>query len=377
MNLKQAIVLTALLCATLALPAAALEPIKIGMVAELTGANAKTGIPELEGAKLAVEEINKAGGVLGRPLELKITDSESTAPGSVLAFSQLVSAGGLAAVIGPVRSTQVLAMMPAILAAGIPTLIGGTDYTLTHANNPWVFRVRPHDGYSSKAIADFGVNTLKLKKWAIVHATDTFGIGGKTRLSEALQALGVTPVVVQSVNTGAQDFTPAVQAIKQSGADILATYITSASDAGVFAKQLRQQGVSGPWIGSASIATLTAIQEAGDALHGTYSTADFVAEANPEAQAFGKKYQKRFGAKPDHHPGWTYDAVNVIARAIKNGRSTKPEAVQKAIRSIRAHKGALGTYSYDQNGDGLHGYNMIKNDHGSIVFIKHIAFQPK
>jgi branched-chain amino acid transport system substrate-binding protein len=364
-----------IVCAVFSAPVSALEPIKIGLVAESTGANAETGRYQVYGATLAAEEINNAGGVLGRPLEIKVEDSQSTNSGSALAFSRLMDERGLIAVVGPVRSTQILAMMPSILTAGIPTMIGGTDYTLTHAGNPWVFRVRPHDGYSTKAVVDFGVNTLKRKKWAIVYTTDTFGIGGKNGLLEALQASDIAPVIVQSININAPDFTPVVQAIKQSGADILATYIPRANDQALLAKELRQQGVAISWIGSASIATGTAVREGGEALHGTYAASNFVPDSSPQAQEFNKKYQEKFAIAADHYSAWVYDAVHLLALAAKNANSTKPDAIRKAMLSIKGHKGAQGAYSYDQHGDGLHGYSIVKNERGKIVFVKYIAFQ--
>ena len=167
----------------------AADTLKIGVVNEITGPQAEGGLFTVNGLKLAVDEINKGGGVLGKRLELRIEDNASTNPGTVLAFSRLVSEGGLAGIIGPIRSTQIQAIAPTIAKAGIPTMIGGSEPGLTHMNNRWVFRARPNDTYSSRVIADFGVNTLKLRKWAIVHSTDAFGTGGKTALVAALKTL--------------------------------------------------------------------------------------------------------------------------------------------------------------------------------------------
>ena len=173
-------------------------------------------------------------------------------------------------------------------------IMGGTDYTLTHTNNPWLFRARPNDGYSARVIADYGVNTLKLKKWAVMHATDAFGNGGKNNLVEALKELGITPVTIQGFTSNSQDFTQIVLAIKQSGADIVASYITNSPDVGIFAKQLRQLGVTATWLGSASLSTDTAIKLAGEALYGTYSVADYAAASSPETTAFAKKYEEKY-----------------------------------------------------------------------------------
>jgi len=355
----------------------AAESLKIGVVNEVTGPQAEAGQFTVNGIKLAQDEINKAGGVLGRPIELRIEDNGSTNPGTVLAFSKLTSEGGLAAIIGPIRSTQIQAASPTIAKAGVPTMIGGTDTSLTHVNNPWVFRARPNDSYSSRVIADFGVNTLKLKKWAIVHSTDAFGSGGMKALIEALKALGVTPVLVQGYTNNSQDFTPIVLAIKKSGADILATYMTNSPDVGIFAKQMRQLGVSMPWVGSPSIISVTALNLAGESLYGTYAIADFTTDADEQSRAFTKKYRDKYGINPDTFASWAYDALHILAIAIQKANSTDAEAVRKAILGINGYKGVEGTYVFDQNGDGLHGYSVVKNEGGKIAFIKRVEFPPQ
>ena len=157
----------------------AAEPLKIGMVAPLTGAAAEVGHYQTQGAKLAAEEVNKVGGVLGRPIELVIEDSQSTNPGSVLAFSKLAGDKDIPAFIGPTFSTQIQAIAPDIQRLGKPVMIGGTDPQLTHMGNPWLLRFRPNDTYSARVIADYGVKTLDKKKWAIVHSTDAFGTSPK------------------------------------------------------------------------------------------------------------------------------------------------------------------------------------------------------
>jgi branched-chain amino acid transport system substrate-binding protein len=132
--------------AAVSLQAQAVDSIKVGMMTESTGPNAEAGIYQINGAKMALEEVNNAGGVLGRPLELRIEDNQSTNPGSVLTVSKLTSGGDMTALIGSVRSTQIQAVSPIVLKVGLPMVVGGTDYRLTHAGNPWIFRARPNDG---------------------------------------------------------------------------------------------------------------------------------------------------------------------------------------------------------------------------------------
>ena len=365
-------------CATLLLAPGAHavepEPIKIGVINMLTGPFAEGGSFQVNGLQLALEDVNKAGGILGHPVELHTEDNASTNPGTVLAFSKLFTDPAIKAIVGPIASTQIQAASPAIAKAGIPTMIGGTDPSLTRVNNKWVFRARPNDLYSSKVIADFGVNTLKLKKWAIVHATDAFGQGGAKALTEALQALGVTPILDQGYTSNTQDFAPIVLAIKKSGVEVLGTYMTVPADQAIFAKQLRQLGVNIQWVGSPTTAAVTTRNLAGDALYGTYAVADFNAEANEAARDFTKRYRERFGIYPDNFASWSYDALHILALAMNNANSTEPEAVRKAILAIKGYKGLEGTYEFDARGDGLHGYNVVRNEGGKIVFIKRVDF---
>src|SRR6201994_3948692 len=348
--------------------------IKIGMCAPVTGPAAESGGYAIKGAKLALEAVNKAGGILGKQAELIIEDDQTTNPGIVLAFSKLAAQSDIVAFLGSIRSTQVHAMAPDVLKLGKPVMIGGTDPNLTHMGNQWLFRFRPNDSYSGRVIADYGVNTLGKKKWAVLHSTDAFGTAGGKALSEALTKLGAPSVLDQGYANQSQDFTPVVLAIKQSGADILGSYFTFENDLGIFGRQLRQLGVNIPWVGSPSITNVTALKLAGPALYNTYGVADYAEDSSDASKAFGKIYRDSVKVAPDNQASWTYDAINVLAGAIKAANSTDPGKVREAILATKKFPGAEGEYNFDQNGDGLHGYNVVKNDKGNIVFDKHIEF---
>src|SRR3954466_13402617 len=193
--------------------------IKIGMCAPVTGPAAESGGYAIKGAKLAVEAINKAGGVLGKQLELIVEDDQTTNPGIVLAFSKLAANPDIVGFLGSIRSTQVHGMAPDVLKLAKPVMFGGTDPNLTKLGNPWLFRFRPNDSYSGRVIADYGVKTLGKKKWAVLHSTDAFGTAGGKALTDALKKLDAPPVLDQGYANNSQDFTPVVLAVKQSGAD--------------------------------------------------------------------------------------------------------------------------------------------------------------
>jgi branched-chain amino acid transport system substrate-binding protein len=348
--------------------------IKIGMCAPVTGPAAESGGYAIKGAKLALEAVNKAGGILGKQAELIVEDDQTTNPGIVLAFSKLAAEPDIVAFLGSIRSTQVHAMAPDVLKLGKPVMIGGTDPNLTHMGNQWLFRFRPNDSYSGRVIADYGVNTLGRKKWAVLHSTDAFGTAGGKALSAALEKLGSPAVLDQGYANQSQDFTPVVLAIKQSGADILGSYFTFENDLGIFARQLRQLGVNIPWVGSPSIVNITALKLAGPALYGTFGVADYAEESSDAAKTFGKAYRDIAKVAPDNQSSWPYDAINVLAAAINKAGSTDSAKIREAILATQKFPGAEGEYNFDQNGDGLHGYNIVKNEKGTITFDKHIEF---
>lgn len=352
----------------------AADTIKIGMVVPLTGSIADAGHYGVQGAKLAVEEVNKAGGVLGRQIELVIEDDQSLNPATVLAFTKLADDKNIVAFLGPTRSTQIQSIAPSVKQAGRPMMIGGTDPSLTLAGNPWLFRFRPNDTYTARVMSDFGLNKLGKKKWAIVHATDAFGTTAKTLFADALKSQGVTPVMVEGQPNNSPDCTAVALAVKQSGADVLATFITFEADVAIFARQLRQLGVNVVWLGSPSITTTTARKLAGATLFGTYAVADFHPEANPEAKAFSEKYLAAYKTTPDFFGSWPYDAVHVLAKAITAAGSVDPQKIRDALLAVKGYQGVEGTYNFDKNGDGLHGYNIVRNDNGNIVVEKRIDF---
>jgi branched-chain amino acid transport system substrate-binding protein len=223
-------------------------------------------------------------------------------------------------------------------------------------------------------IASYGVQTLGKKNWALVHSTDAFGASGNKLLAGALDKLGAKVVTDQGYPNQSQDFTPVVLAIKSSGADIIGSYFTYENDQAIFARQAKQLGLTIPWIGSASTVAAATLKLAGPAVWGTYAVADYAADSSPEAKEFAKLYGAVSSAQPDLQSAWPYDAIRVLSVGINKAGSTDPDKIRDAMLSIKGYKGAEGEYNFDQFGDGLHGYNIVRNEKGSIVFDKHIEF---
>jgi branched-chain amino acid transport system substrate-binding protein len=346
------------------------KPIKIGQIIAMTGEAAESGKYHKQGAELAVEQINAAGGINGRKLTVVLEDDQTTNPGAVAAFQKLMEDPEIVMIITPSRSTQIQALLPTINEAKFPAAIGGTNYGLTHSGSQWVFRFRPHDGMSAKVMAKYLVEDLGQKKVAVVHASDAFGNGGRDLVVPAVKALGAEVVFVQGYNNGEKDFTAVVQGLKKSGATGLATYMTFGTDLGVFARQMKQLGVDVKWVGSPSITAVDSRNLAGDALYGTFAVADFHVDASPASKAFATAYKAKYNQEPDFYAAWTYDAIIVFAEAMKKAPDLKGESLRKAILSIKKLPGAESEYNFDENGDGLDSYHVVQNDKGAIKMVR-------
>ena len=364
------IIIVGMLAASFTVAHAQDKPIKIGQTIPMTGEAAESGKYHKWGAELAVEKINAAGGIKGRKLTVVLEDDQTTNPGAVAALQKLLEDKEIPVILGSIRSTQVQAMLPTIDEAKIPVAIGGTNYGLTHSGSQWVFRFRPHDGMSAKVIAKFMVDELKLKKVAVIHASDAFGNGGRDMLAPAVKALGGEVVLDQGYNNGEKDFTGVVQALKKSGATGLNTYMTYGTDLGVLARQIKQLGAQVTWVGSPSITGVDSRNLAGDSLYGTYGVTDFHVDASPTSKAFATAYKAKYGQDPDLYAAWCYDAVLVFAEAMKRSPDLKPENIRKAILGIQKFPGAESEYSFDQNGDGLDHYHIVQNVNGTIKYFK-------
>jgi len=193
-------------------------------------------------------------------------------------------------------------------------------------------------------------------------------------VSGALDKAGAKVAIDQGYPNQSQDFTPVVLAIKSSDADVIGSYMTFDNDQAIFARQLRQVGVTIPWVGSPTTVGATAVKLAGPALWGTYAVADYAIDSSPEAKEFSMLYSAVSSDRADTFGAWTYDAIGVLSAAINKAGSTDPDKIRAAILATKGYKGAEGEYNFDEYGDGLHGYNIVRNDKGVIVFDKHIEF---
>lgn len=344
-------------------------PIKIGMISQLTGPNAAIGQLQIDGAKLAVQELNAHGGVLGRKIVLDIADDRSTDTGGLAAALSLTGDPNVSAIISPVYSTEVKTIDPVIQRTGVPFLTPGTDPSLTALGDKWLFRTRPSDVYGANAIAAFAVKGLKLRNWAVVYDTNTFGQSANSLVTSALLQLGATVSMDTGVDPNSQDYTAVIEALKNSGAQGLITYIGNPTEVGIFASQLHNLGVNMKWIGSSSTLSTASVKLAGSTLEGVYAAEDYLSNQNAQTKSYCGALQKADGVACDIISAPAFDSVNLIALAIKNARSTSRAAIRAALAKIHGYRGVTGVYSFDKSGNGIHADTIVQMYHGSLRFI--------
>jgi branched-chain amino acid transport system substrate-binding protein len=223
-----------------------------------------------------LKQINAAGGVNGKQINFIMEDNQSTNPGALAALQKAVEQDKVLALVGSVKSTQILAMSDAVKGYGVPMMIGGTNATLTKQGNPWLFRVRPDDSIAAAAMVKYIKEDNKFTKVGILHDTDAFGTGGADLVEQGAKAAGLTVVKREKYTTKDKDFTAQLLSLKNAGAEIVVLYGTNPEDVAVIQRQYRQLGSPFKYIGSPSSQMKDCLNLAKDASEGILAVADFV-----------------------------------------------------------------------------------------------------
>jgi branched-chain amino acid transport system substrate-binding protein len=363
--MRQRVTILAILLAVVAAvgPARAADPIVVGLTVSLTTDFALVGLSQQNGAVMAVEEINKAGGVKGRPIKLV---SEDTANSNTVAVNGLHRAlrEKPVAILGPVWGTQNLAMEPVIREAKVPIISPTGTRRVTQLGNKYVFRFFTHDGIAKAGQAKFALEKLGAKKPAILTVNDEYGISGRDIMIRALESAGVKPVAVEAMATTDKDVTAQLRSIQRAGADVLLTQIHPAPIA-IVVKQARQLGLTIPHVASNALilpSTLGLVD--GPDVDGVYVETVIVpaADPNPKIQDWLKRYQARFGKPGDHFALLQYDITYMLAKALDEvGPDPTPDAVQAKLRSLK-YEGLVTLYESDDEGNLNHLVSIYRLD---------------
>jgi branched-chain amino acid transport system substrate-binding protein len=366
--------------ALIAGPAAAQDTIKIGVTQPLTGAFAASGNYVAQGARIAEEEINKAGGVLGKKLQLLIEDNKSNPTEAVATAEKLINSDKVPVLMGAWSSTLTLAVMPKLEEYKVPMLVEtSSSGKITTSGNPYIFRISPTSEMEAKAFAPL-FKKMNIKKADFLATNNDFGLGASKEFSQAAKDNGVEVGVMETMDPKATDFSAQLAKIKASGGDTL--FVTTAVEQiTLILKQAKDQQLSQRIIttgGSNSPDQL--IAQAGDAANGSSHLVFFTpwfpeAVKNPEiAKTFVALWNEKkhnVGGLTEGFRGW--DGLNVIAAAIKAAGKAEPEAISKALWDVKV-KGINGDISFIKQGpagkesaQNVPSVYLVKIDNGKVI----------
>jgi branched-chain amino acid transport system substrate-binding protein len=361
-------------------PASAQDTIKIGVTQPLTGAFAASGNYVTQGAKLAEEEINKAGGVLGKKIELIVEDNKSNPTEAVSTAEKLIVKDKVPVMMGAWSSTLTLAVMPKLEEYKVPMVVEtSSSGKITTSGNPYVFRISPTSEMEAKAFTPL-FQSLGIKKADFLATNNDFGLGASKEFSEAAQRAGVEIGVKETMDPKATDFSAQLAKIKASGGDTL--FVTTAVEQiTLILKQAKDQQLTARIIttgGSNSPDQL--IAQAGDAANGSYHLVFFTpwfpeAVKNPDvARKFvGLWNEKKYnvGGLTEGFRGW--DGVHVIVEAIKGAGKAEAEAITKALWDVKVN-GINGDIAFIKQGpagkesaQNVPSVYLVKIDGGKVV----------
>jgi branched-chain amino acid transport system substrate-binding protein len=345
----------ALVAAVAAIPALAIaQAVPIVGLVELSGVGATAGTNFDNGVKLAVKEINAAGGLGGRKIEYSPFDTQ-TNPGVAKALAQKAIDQNAYVVIGPVFSGSILVSMNETRRAEVPNVIGGEAAAITQQGNPYVFRCSFTQAAAMPKVAHYIKNSVKAKTVAVVYVNNDFGKGGRDAIVKELESQGIKVVADISTDPGQVDFSGPVLKVKQSNADALFVYSNEEESARAL-RELKKQGYDKPIIGESTLTNEKVIELAGDAANGVIAHVGLTADApNATVQAFVKKYEAEYKARPDHNAMKGYTGMHAI-KAIQDKLGTfDQKAFAKAMHgaSINSaqYPGVLFDVRYDDKGD--------------------------
>lgn len=338
-------------------PPGEMEPIKILMPVSQTGNFVAIETYVLTGAQVAVEEINSAGGVNGRPVELIIEDTKSTVDGAIAAFQKLILSNSDAPVVYvPLMSHFVTALMPYIEEEGITTFTGASHVSVTGSGNPWMFRVRLNDQLKTTSSIDYVLDELGAESVAIFHDTSDYGVGGYENILARMEDRGVADKMIleETMNVGDEDFRPQLLNIAAANPSVLIVWSQS-QEAALILRQMVELGIDIPSLGSSFPPAQPTWDLAGpEASEGAYGIPEpFTGPSAPQkALDFLAAYEDFSGQKPSDFALNGYDVIQMIAIAASKAGTEDRVAFREAVRS-NEYDGLVTHYRFDQNGDGV------------------------
>jgi len=348
--------LACLLAATAACAAAAAEPVRIGLVAPLTGASADFGTSMREGAALAVEEIDALGGYLGRPLELEVRDDHGDPATGRAAALELAARADTVAAIGFCNTGVALAALDVFEARRLPLIVPCAQGTAVTRRTPaaasYVFRVAPSDAINAEFLVAEIVERRRLARVAVLADTTGYGDGGVADIGAQLARRGLAPAYVGRFAPQARSLKAELEAARAAGAQALVVYTVGPGEAAaVEARAALHWDV--PFFAPWTLSFRSVLDTAGaSALEGTMMTQSLIQDSANETRT---SFIARFAKRARHHPpgslmaaAQAYDAVHLLLRAMFAARGELSGPALKAAleNPDEPYRGVVTTYDH-------------------------------
>jgi branched-chain amino acid transport system substrate-binding protein len=348
------------------------DMINIGGLAPLTGDVSLYGINVNNGVKIAVEEINAAGGVLGKQINYIVYDEKGDATEAVNAYNKLVNNDKIVALIGDVTSTPTLAVAQQAVLDNMPMITAsGTAADIT-AVGPNVFRACFIDPFQGELMASYAANRLGAKKAAILYDTSSdYSVGLKDSFVAEAGRIGLEIVANEGYASGDIDFKTQLTKIVSAGADVL--FLPEYYEAvALIAPQAREVGFAGALLGADGWDSVVESIDAGNlySIEGSYFCAHASLKSTDEAfVAFVEKYQKKYGQMPNMFAALGYDAAMIMFDAIERAGSTDSAAIIEALKAID-YTGITGHVTFDENRNPVKSAAIMTIENGDYAFVE-------
>lgn len=349
--------------------------IVIGEFASMTGDTATFGISSDEGIRLALDEINAKGGVLGRKVQVITEDDQSKADEARTAAEKLISRDHVVALLGEISSSKSIAAAPAAQNAKIPMLSPGSTNPKVTEMGDYIFRACFIDSFQGEAMARFALDDLKLKKFAFLYAVNSdYSTGLRDYVKQTLQKRGAQIVAEQSYTESKDvDFKAQLTSLKNANPDaIFATgYYT---EAGLIAQQARELGITVPLIGGDGWDSDQTVKIGKQAVEGCYFANHYSPdEKRPEVQEFVNAYKAKYNNKvPDAMAILGYDAMKLMADAIQRAGSTDGTKIRDALAATQNFPGAGGSITIDAHRNASKPIVIVKIENGQFKYVTSI-----
>jgi branched-chain amino acid transport system substrate-binding protein len=349
--------------------------IAVGEYASLTGSEASFGRSSHNGTQLAIDELNKTGGVLGKQIRLITEDTQSKEGESSTVVSKLVSRDRVVAVLGEVASGRSMEAAPICQQNKIPMISPSSTNPDVTKRGDYIFRVCFLDSFQGDVLARFSLNTLKAKRVAILSdVAAPYSVGLAQYFKESYTRRGGQVVSEQKYSSRDKDFNAQLTAIKTANPE--AIFVPGYyQEAGLIIRQARQLGIQVPLFGGDGWEAPELLQIAGQAAEGTYYSTHFSPEStDPAVQKFVQAYKAKFNNEvPDAMAALGYDSALVLVDAIKRAGSTDGAKIRDALAATKDFPGATGKTTIDQNRDASKPATIVTIAGGKFKYVDTIG----